>query len=95
MEEENKIYVGNLDYGISEDEIKTFIEEKGFAVTEFKIITDRFSGRSKGFGFAELTKTEDIDPAISALDGLDMNGRKLRVNKALRRREQSDDQGSF
>jgi len=94
MEEENKIYVGNLDYGLSEDEIKTFIEEKGFAVTEFKIITDRFSGRSKGFGFAELTKADDIDPAISALDGVDLNGRKLRVNKALRRREQSDDQSS-
>jgi RNA recognition motif-containing protein len=95
MEEENKIYIGNLDYGITEDEIKTFIESKGFEVVEFKIITDKFSGRSKGFGFAELKKADDIQPAIEALNGEDMNGRKLRANKALRRRERSDDQGNF
>lgn len=95
MDEENKIYVGNLDYGLTEDEVKNFITEKGFTVREFKIITDKFSGRSKGFGFAEFESTDDIQPAIEALDGVEMNGRKLRVNRARRRRTQFDDRDRY
>jgi RNA recognition motif-containing protein len=84
MEEENKIYIGNLDYSITEDELNKLLEEKGIQTTEMKIITDKFTGRSKGFGFAEFENNEDAKNAILSLDGHELKGRKLRVNKARR-----------
>ena len=68
MEEPKKLYIGNLDYGTTEDELKAIIEEKGITVKEVKIIIDRHSGRSKGFGFAEFETEELAQQAIDALN---------------------------
>jgi len=86
MEEEKKVYLGNLEFGVSEDELKSFIESKGVSAKEVKIITDKFSGKSKGFGFAEFETEEQAKSAIDALNGQDLNGRSLRVSKAQKMR---------
>jgi len=77
-----RIYVGNLEYGVTEQDLETFIQEKGFSAKEVRIIKDRISGRSKGFGFAEFETEDELNSAISALDGQDFKGRKVRVDRA-------------
>lgn len=86
MEEDKKIYIGNLDYGVSEEDLKKILEEKGLQTAELKIVMDKFTGRSKGFGFAEFEKKEDAQLAIDSLDGFELKGRRLRVNKAKKQR---------
>lgn len=86
MEEDKKIYIGNLDYGVSEEDLKKIMEEKGIQTAEVKIVMDKFTGRSKGFGFAEFEKKEDAQVAIDSLDGFELKGRRLRVNKAKKQR---------
>jgi len=83
MEEDKKIYIGNLDYNVTEEELQKTIEEKGLQIKELKIITDKFTGKSKGFGFAEFEKNEDAQSAIESLDGHELKGRRLKVNKAI------------
>jgi len=78
------IYVGNLHYELTEDRLKELFGEFG-EVSSAKIITDKYSGRSKGFGFIEMTNEEEGMKAIDALDGQDEKGRKLKVNKARER----------
>jgi len=90
MEEEKKLYIGNLEYGMTEADLKNFITEKGLSVKEVKIITDKFSGRSKGFGFAEFETEEQATQAIDALNGQEINGRALRVSKAQKMRPRRD-----
>ncbi|UCC95928.1 MAG: RNA-binding protein [Candidatus Omnitrophota bacterium] len=90
MEEEKKIYIGNLEFGITEDQLKQFLGEKGINAKEIKIITDKFSGRSKGFGFAEFETEEQAQAAIEALNGQEINGRALRVSKAQKMRPRRD-----
>jgi len=82
MEEQKKLYIGNLEYGTTEDDLKGLIQEKGLSVKEVKIITDKFSGKSKGFGFAEFDTEEQAQAVIEALNEVELNGRKLTVNKA-------------
>jgi len=93
MEEEKKIYIGNLEFGLSEEDLKKTIEEKGVSVKEVKIIKDKYTGRSKGFGFAEFETEEQTQQAIDALNGQDLNGRALRVNKAQKMRPRRDNFG--
>jgi len=90
MEEEKKIYIGNLEFGLTEEELKSLIESKGIAVLEVRIVKDKFSGRSKGFGFAEFETPELAQAAIDALNGQEVNGRTLRVNKAQKMKPRSD-----
>jgi len=73
------IYVGNLNYRCQEDELKSHFEQYG-PVSSVKIIIDRDTGRSKGFGFVEMDSDDDGNNAISELDGADFQGRPLRVN---------------
>jgi len=80
------IYVGNLPYSTTEDELKNLFAEYGEVVSA-TIINDRFSGRSKGFGFVEMAVQRDGETAIAALDGYLLNGRNLRVNQARPRTE--------
>ena len=75
------IYVGNLAYGASEDDIRKVFEEHG-QVEFVRIITDRETGRSKGFGFVGMPEENEGDAAIEALDGNELGGRKIKVNKA-------------
>ena len=82
------IYVGNLPYNISEDELKDVFNEFG-EIESVNIITDRFSGQSKGFGFVEMPNNSEADQAIKALNGTDMKGREIKVNQAKPRSERT------
>ena len=84
------IYVGNLPWGLSEEDLREAFEAFG-EVASIKIIQDKFTGRSRGFGFVEMPNNEEGDAAISALNGKDLKGREIVVNQARPRR---DDQGS-
>ena len=87
------IYVGNLPYGISEDELNKIFGEYG-EVNSVKIITDKYSGRSKGFGFVEMLNDEEAQKAIDGLNETDIKGRNLKVNTAREKRT-DDDRKSF
>ena len=75
------VYVGNLSYDLSEEDLKEAFEEFG-EVASAKIISDRYSGRSKGFGFVEMTSDDEGKAAIEALSGKELSGRTMVVNEA-------------
>lgn len=75
------IFVGNLDFNTSEEELRQLFEVHG-QVDRVSIMTDRDTGRSRGFGFVEMTSAEDGEKAIAALNGSQVNGRTLNVNEA-------------
>lgn len=77
----NKIYVGNLAYGISSSDLQKMFEAYG-VVQSAQVITDRDTGRSKGFGFVEMNSEQEAQAAIAALNGKEMDGRTLTVNEA-------------
>lgn len=77
----NKLYVGNLSYDLGEEELKSAFEEVG-QVESVRMITDKFSGRSKGFAFVEMATEELAQKAISELDGREIGSRPLRVSIA-------------
>ena len=83
-----RIYVGNLPYSTTEDELREVFGEHG-NVNSVDILLDRNTGRSRGFGFVEMDDG-DADKAIDALNGREMDGRPLRVNVARERRERRD-----
>lgn len=85
MDEDKRIYIGNLEYSVLEEELSKAFREKGLLVKELKIIKDKFTGRSKGFGFAEFEGSHEAREAIDIMDGSDLKGRKLRVSKAKRK----------
>jgi len=76
-----KIYVGNLPFGIDDAGLEELFKPHG-AVDSAKVITDRETGRSRGFGFVEMENDEEANKAIEALNGTDVGGRPLTVNKA-------------
>ncbi len=76
-----KLYVGNLPYSATEDSLHETFSQCG-NVESARIITDRDSGRSKGFGFVEMSTDEEASAAINKLNGADMGGRQLTVNEA-------------
>ena len=76
-----KLYVGGLPYSTSEDELRDAFSQAG-SVDSASIIMDRMSGRSKGFGFVEMTSDEDAQKAIDLWNGKDFGGRTLTVNEA-------------
>lgn len=80
------IYVGNLPYSTTEDDLRDAFEAHG-EVSSVNIISDKFSGQSKGFGFVEMPDDSAANAAIQALDGSDMGGRSLKVNQARPREE--------
>ena len=75
------IYVGNISYDTSEEDLRNAFEAFG-EVDSAKIITDRDTGRSKGFGFVEMADQSNGESAIEGLNGQDVGGRALRVNEA-------------
>ncbi len=85
MDEEKKIYIGNIDYDVTEEDLREILKEKGVEAKDIKIIKDKFTGRSKGFGFAEFENDEQIQKAIDSLDGEELKSRKLKVSQARRR----------
>ena len=77
----NNIYVGNLPWSYKDDTLRELFEEHG-EVSDAKVIVDRMSGRSRGFGFVEMASEEDAATAIEALNGYDADGRELKVSEA-------------
>ena len=75
------IFVGNLDFGATEDGVRALFEVHG-PVERVSIMTDRDTGRSRGFAFVEMTNPDDAERAIAALNGSDYGGRNLNVNEA-------------
>ncbi|MEB3212849.1 MAG: RNA-binding protein [Leptolyngbyaceae bacterium] len=75
------IFVGNLDYSVTEDELKAVFTDYG-SVRRVTLPTDRETGRLRGFGFIDMSADSEEDAAISSLDGAEWRGRDLRVNKA-------------
>ncbi|GAB6048020.1 hypothetical protein JCM19379_18480 [Methyloparacoccus murrellii] len=86
-----KLYVGNLSYNVSNSDLEEMFAPHG-SVSSASIITDRETGRSKGFGFVEMGTDQQAQAAIDALHGKDVNGRNLTVNEA---RPREDRGGSF
>jgi cold-inducible RNA-binding protein len=77
-----KLYVGNLSFGMNDESLQQLFVEKGFQVSSARVITDRETGRSRGFGFVELGDRDDATKAIGEMNGLDVEGRQLQVNEA-------------
>jgi len=75
------IYVGNLHYGVTEDELTETFGKFG-TVNSVKVITDKYSGQSKGFGFIEMEDDTEGNQAVSELNGVEMSGRNIKVNIA-------------
>lgn len=82
------IFVGNLSFNTNEDELRSAFEAYG-QVDRVSILTDRETGRSRGFGFVEMTSNEDGDKAITALNGSQLGGRTINVNEARPKAERT------
>jgi RNA recognition motif-containing protein len=95
MDEENKIYIGNIDYEVTEEQLREIIKEKAIEAQDVTIIRDKYSGRSKGFRFAEFENDEQVKKAIESLDGHELNSRKLKVSKARKRQPRLEKRGGF
>ena len=75
------LYVGNLPHSTTESELRTAFEAHG-AVEKVSIVTDRETGRARGFAFVEMTNAAEADKAVAALNGSEMGGRTLKINEA-------------
>jgi RNA recognition motif-containing protein len=84
------IFVGNLDFGATEDSIRSLFQPYG-AIERVNLVTDRDTGRSRGFAFVEMTDAAEADRAIESLNGKQVDGRSLNVNEA---RPKTDGGGS-
>ncbi len=80
------IYVGNLAYATTEEELQGLFSQYG-AVAEARVVKDRVTGRSKGFGFVEMPNADEAKAAIEAINGIEFGGRPLRVNESRPREE--------
>ena len=81
-----KLYVGNLAYGVSDGDLQQLFEAHG-TVQSAQVILDRDTGRSKGFGFVEMGSDQEDQAAIAALNGKEVDGRRLTVNEARPRED--------
>ena len=86
------IYVGNLAYATTEDELRELFAQYG-EVTSARVVMDRMTGRSKGFGFVEMPKAEEANAAIEAINGKEVGGRPLRVNESRPRTDRPPRRG--
>ncbi len=82
----NKLYIGNLSFNTTEDELKDYFGQAG-QVASCSIIMDKFTQRSRGFAFVEMSTPEEAQKAIEEFDGKDLDGRSLRVNIAKPRED--------
>jgi cold-inducible RNA-binding protein len=86
--EENKLFVNNMSFETKEEEIRELFKEFG-EITELKMITDRETGRFRGFGFITFSSAEEANAAKEALNGKELNGREISVDIARPQRERS------
>ncbi len=89
-----KLYVGNLSYDVSSSDLEAMLSPHG-TVQSAEVITDRSTGRSKGFGFVEMDSDAEAQAAISAMDGQEQGGRALKVNEAKPREPRSGGGGGY
>ena len=89
-----RIYVGNLPFSATDEEVRSMFAEFG-AVNSVSLITDRETGRPRGFGFVEMDDSEEADAAISALHQSQMGGRSLNVNEARPREPRPQHRGGW
>jgi RNA recognition motif-containing protein len=82
-----KLFVGGIPFDSTEDQLRELFSQIGEVVSA-RIITDKFTGRSRGFGFVEMASEEDAQKAVQKLDGSDMNGRKIAVSEARPMRDE-------
>ena len=88
------LYIGNLSWGVSEEELQQLFEAYG-EVSSCKIVKDKMTNRSKGFGFVEMPNNDEANAAINALNGKDVGGRNISVNEARPREERPAGGGGF
>lgn len=88
-----RLYVGNLPYSADEEEVRQLFEGGGRTVEDVHLVTDRETGRAKGFGFVEFATDEMAREAMQALNGYDMKGRQLTVNEARERQDRPRREG--
>jgi RNA recognition motif-containing protein len=81
----SKVYVGNLPFNVDADQLRSLFEEGGHEVRDVKIVTDRDTGRPRGFAFVEMASQEAAQAVITALNGRDVGGRTLTVSMARER----------
>jgi RNA recognition motif-containing protein len=84
-----KIFVGNFSFSMTEGELRSLFEPFG-AVDSVTVVTDRATGRSRGFGFVEMPNNEEAEKAIAGLNGKDSGGRQLTVNEARPKMDRGD-----
>jgi cold-inducible RNA-binding protein len=90
----NKLYVGGLSYSTTEDSLSQAFSQAGNVISA-KIITDKMTGRSKGFGFVEMSNADEAGTAISMWNGKEFEGRTLTVNEARPQEERPARRGNF
>jgi RNA recognition motif-containing protein len=88
----NKLYVGGLPYSVTETQLEEVFTAHG-TVESARVITDRMSGRSRGFGFVEMSSPEEAEEAMQKLNGTELEGRTLTVNEAKPQQPRSDGGG--
>ena len=89
-----RIYVGNLSFNTGDDQLNAIFTPFG-AVSSARVIKDKFTDRSRGFGFVEMDNNEEADKAIAALNGKDVDGRALKVSEAQPREDKPRGGGGF
>jgi RNA recognition motif-containing protein len=88
------IFVGNLSFGATEDALRTMFEAYG-AVDRVNVVTDRDTGRARGFGFVEMSENAEADRAIAGLNGKELDGRALNINEARPKEDRGGGGGGF
>ncbi|MCW0482603.1 RNA recognition motif domain-containing protein [Gaoshiqia sediminis] len=83
------IFVGNLNYSITEDDIREIFEEYG-ELSSVKLISDKFTGKSKGFGFVEMANDDEAKKAIEELNGAEVEGRSMVVNESIEKKRDNN-----
>ena len=81
----SRVYVGNLPFNVDQEQLRTLFEEGGHQVLEVKIVTDRLTGRPRGFAFVDMASSEEAEAVITALNGREVGGRTLTVSMARER----------
>jgi cold-inducible RNA-binding protein len=89
-----KLYVGNLSYSVKDSDLEDLFAAHG-TVLSAQVVVDRDTGRSKGFGFVEMTSDQEAQAAIEALNGREMEGRNLTVNEARPREDRGGGRGGY
>lgn len=88
-----RLYIGNLSWDTTEDALQAVLSENGRTVKDLHMVTDRETGRPRGFAFAEFGTADEAQQAIEQMDGMNLDGRNLRVNEAQERQPRGGGRG--